>query len=144
MAFAARETGYGSAPQSDIPTRAQAGQPHYKVDNEDTLAPRWWDVRQWSAKKLLLVGAGLAALIIILVVVIVEEEKKNVYPTYTALNYTLADTCKLSSPFQACTADTSQTPEPISSPPISTTTIPMIQPMVSSTTSTRTTPKLTT
>jgi len=84
-----RGGGNGYQPQDNIQMGAP---PAYKVDREDSLAPRWWDIREWSRKKLILTGAGLIAVIIILVVVIVEETKKNAYPNYTTLNYTLAAT----------------------------------------------------
>lgn len=68
--------------------------PAYKVDREDTLAPKWWDARHWSKKTYLFVGLGLAVLIAVLVVIIVEVEKKNAYPNYSALSYSLQDTCQ--------------------------------------------------
>jgi hypothetical protein len=67
--------------------------PPYKVDRDDTLAPRWWDVRAWSKKKLALVAAGLAIAIVVLIVIIVEVTKNNKYPDYSKLNYALTDTC---------------------------------------------------
>ncbi|RDW95161.1 hypothetical protein BP5796_00924 [Coleophoma crateriformis] len=66
--------------------------PAYKVDREDTLAPRWWDVKNWSKKSFLLAGLALAVIIIIVVVVAVEVEKNNRYPAYSALSYSLTDT----------------------------------------------------
>lgn len=71
--------------------------PKYELDDPSSLAPRWWDMRAWSKKKWAIFVAGIAALIIIIVVVAVEVEKKNAYPDYTALSYSLKDTCKLSS-----------------------------------------------
>lgn len=68
--------------------------PAYKVDREDTLAPRWWDVKHWSKKAFLLAALALAAIIVIAVVVAIEVEKKNRYPSYTALSYSLTDTCE--------------------------------------------------
>jgi hypothetical protein len=88
-----REGGNGYQPHDSI---QEGPPPAYKVNREDTLTPHWWDIREWSRKKLILLGAGLIALIIILVVVIVEEEKKNAYPDYATLNYTLAATCQYS------------------------------------------------
>ncbi|TAQ87261.1 hypothetical protein B7494_g4434 [Chlorociboria aeruginascens] len=67
--------------------------PAYKVDADDTLAPRWYDVKAWSKRKrLLILGGVLAVVIIILVAAIVEAKKTNAYPDYSKLTYTLADT----------------------------------------------------
>ncbi|KAB8303180.1 hypothetical protein EYC80_004627 [Monilinia laxa] len=66
--------------------------PKYEVDDPTSLAPRWWDVRAWSKKRLAIVGAGLIVLIIVVVVVPVEVSKNNAYPNYSPLNYSLKDT----------------------------------------------------
>lgn len=67
--------------------------PPFKIDREDSLAPHWWDVRGWSKKRILLVALGLLILIVVIVIIAVEVSKKSAYPNYTALTYTLADTC---------------------------------------------------
>lgn len=54
-------------------------------------------MRAWSKKRWAIFGAGIIILIIIIVVAAVEGSKKNAYPDYSQLNYTLKDTCKLSS-----------------------------------------------
>ncbi|PSR94022.1 concanavalin A-like lectin/glucanase domain-containing protein [Coniella lustricola] len=45
-----------------------------------------------SKKTWIIIGTAAAAILVIVIVVPVEEAKKNSYPSYTALNYTLADT----------------------------------------------------
>ena len=67
--------------------------PAYKLDREGTLAPHWWDVRGWSKKKMLLVVVGLVILAVVIIIIAVEVSKKNSYPDYSALTYTLTDTC---------------------------------------------------
>lgn len=56
---------------------------------------RWWNVKAWSKRRLLVVLAvALAAIIIIVVVVPVEvEKKKNAYPHYSKLAYSIVDSC---------------------------------------------------
>lgn len=87
----ARNNGSGPGQHQSIPWGSP---PPYKIDREDTLAPYWWDMREWSWKKFMLLGVGIAIVIIILVVAIVEVEKENAYPDYSPLNYTLLDTCQ--------------------------------------------------
>lgn len=70
--------------------------PAYKLDREDTLAPRWWDVRQWSKKLLLFVILALAIIIAIIIAVVVVVEKKDKYPNYSQLSYSLVGNCKSS------------------------------------------------
>ncbi len=53
--------------------------------------------KTWSKKQWLFLGLGLVAIIIIIIVVAVVEVKKNRYPDYTALTYSLSETCMLSS-----------------------------------------------
>lgn len=71
--------------------------PGYKVDRQDTLNPSPWNVRHWSWKKWAGLLAAILIIIIIVVVAVVEVDKKNKYPNYSALTYTLADTCSLAS-----------------------------------------------
>jgi hypothetical protein len=72
---------------------ANGSPPQYKVDREDTLAPRWWNVREWSKKKLVFTGLGLAILIAVIIIIVVMVEKKNAYPNYSQLTYSLVDQC---------------------------------------------------
>lgn len=67
--------------------------PQYKIDDDDTLAPRWYDLKRWGKKIWIAVAAIIAILIIIIVVAVVEVEKKNKYPDYSKVTYTVADTC---------------------------------------------------
>ena len=70
--------------------------PQYKLDDEDTLAPRWYDVKRWGKKIWIAVAAIIAIIIIIIVVGAVEGVEKNRYPDYSKLSYSLADTCSFS------------------------------------------------
>jgi hypothetical protein len=70
--------------------------PSYSVDRDDTLNPGAWNMRYWSWKKWAALVAGVIIVVVIIVIVVVEVEKKNKYPDYSALTYTLADTCKCS------------------------------------------------
>ncbi len=69
--------------------------PQYQLNQEDTLKPRTWAARHWGWGKWAGVVAGLVIVVVIIAVAAVEVEKKNAYPDYSALSYTLADTCKL-------------------------------------------------
>lgn len=69
----------------------------YRIDDEDTLQPPWWQIQYWSPRKLILLGVGVAATIAIIVTIVVEVEKKNAYPNYNSLNYTMVDQCQYSS-----------------------------------------------
>lgn len=52
----------------------------------------WHDPRGWSLRRKLLAGAIIAAVVIIAVVVgVVEGTRRRKYPSYTPLNYKLAD-----------------------------------------------------
>jgi len=68
--------------------------PAYRIDDEDTLNPRWYDVREWGKKIFIGIGVAVAIIIIIIVVAVVEVEKANRYPDYSALSYSLSETCK--------------------------------------------------
>lgn len=72
------------------------GPPAYKLDREDTLAPHWWDVREWSKKVITFVVLGVAIIIAIIVAVVVVVEKKNKYPNYSQLSYSLVGNCMYS------------------------------------------------
>lgn len=52
--------------------------------------PRYWRKRVW---------AGVATIVVIIIIVVVavavSESRKNRYPDYSALEYSLADTCRL-------------------------------------------------
>lgn len=67
--------------------------PTYAVDEEDTLAPRWYEVKHWSKKVWLLVGLGIAIIIAIIIVIAVVVSRNNRYPNYSKLNYSLKETC---------------------------------------------------
>ena len=73
--------------------------PAYKVEDEDTLSPRWYDAKRWGKKVWIAVGAIIAIIIIIVVVGVVEGEKKNAYPDYSKLSYSLTDTSLFSTLF---------------------------------------------
>jgi len=68
----------------------------YRLDDGDTLAPRWYNAKGWGKKVWLGIGAALAVIIIVVVVAAVMVTKKNKYPDYSKLSYSLADTCLLS------------------------------------------------
>ena len=67
--------------------------PEYKVDRDDTLNPSPWDMRYWSWKKWAALIVGVVIIIVVVIIVAVEVTKKSKYPDYSALTYTLADTC---------------------------------------------------
>lgn len=73
--------------------------PAYKVEDEDTLAPKWYDAKRWGKKVWIAVAAIIAIVIIIIVVGVVEGEKKNKYPDYSKLSYSLTDTSLFSTSF---------------------------------------------
>jgi len=81
--------------------------PAYRIDDEGTLNPRWYGVREWGKKIWIRIGAAVAVavIIIIIVVAVVEVEKANRYPDYSALSYTLSETCTylVSSPISILT-----------------------------------------
>jgi hypothetical protein len=79
--------------------------PAYRIDDEDTLNPRWYDVREWGKKIWIGIGVAVAIIIIIVVVAVVEVEKANRYPDYSALSYSLSETCTylVSSPISILT-----------------------------------------
>ena len=99
--------------------------PAYKLDREDSLAPHWWDYRGWSMKKLLLIVAGLVLLVVIVIIIAVEVVKKNAYPNYSALTYTLTDTCAYQPIFLSSrTNQDSREQTPVPSSSITSTTLP--------------------
>ncbi|OQE14103.1 hypothetical protein PENSTE_c039G07567 [Penicillium steckii] len=59
----------------------------------------WYDVREWSLRKKLIVAACIVVVIIAVVVGAVEGTKAAAYPNYSQLNYTLKDTFSGSSFF---------------------------------------------
>jgi len=83
-----REIGLSSA--------KMGGSPAYRIDDEDTLMPPWWQIQYWSLKKLIILGVGVAVTIAIVVAIAVEVNKKNAYPNYNSLNYTMVDQCQYS------------------------------------------------
>lgn len=56
-------------------------------------APRWFDVRYWRKRTLILSVLAVVIVIVIVVAVAVVEVKNNAYPDYSQLNYTLVDQC---------------------------------------------------
>lgn len=46
----------------------------------------------WSKKTWIIVGSAAVIILIVVIVVPVEVAKENAYPSYTSINYTLADT----------------------------------------------------
>jgi len=73
--------------------------PQYKIDDDDTLAPRWYDLKRWGKKVWIALVAIIIIIIVVVVVAVVEVEKKDKYPDYSKVTYTVADTC-LSPHFQ--------------------------------------------
>jgi len=67
------------------PEGAQYGQTHSRFN------PRYWRLRTW-----LIAAAIFCVLLIAIVVGAVEGVKANAYPDYSALTYSLKDSCKLS------------------------------------------------
>lgn len=69
----------------------------HDVDPPPYIKPRlrWWDVKGWSRRRLVVVLAlALTAFVIIVIVVPVEvEQKKNAYPHYSKLDYSVVDSC---------------------------------------------------
>lgn len=65
--------------------------PQYRLDDPDTLAPKWYNVKRWGTKVWLAAAVIIGIIIVIIVVAAVEVEKKNKYPDYSALSYSLAD-----------------------------------------------------
>jgi hypothetical protein len=55
--------------------------------------PRWFDVRYWSKRTLILTSLALVIVIVIVIAVTVVEVKENAYPDYSKLNYSLVDQC---------------------------------------------------
>jgi hypothetical protein len=105
--------------------------PQYKIEDEDTLAPRWYDAKRWGKKVWIVVAAIIAVVIIIVVVGVVEGEKKNKYPDYSRLSYSLADTCSFCLVFISLRLLIyGQTLGPVSS--ISSTTSPVMTPQKAS------------
>ena len=68
--------------------------PEYEIDRDETLNPSLWDVRHWSWRSWAILIAGLILVVVIVVIVVVEVMKKDKYPDYSALTYSLADTCE--------------------------------------------------
>jgi hypothetical protein len=66
--------------------------------------PRWFDVRYWSKRALILSALAVVIVIVIVVAVTVVEVKENAYPDYSQLNYTLVDQCM--APLTSVTAST--------------------------------------
>jgi hypothetical protein len=60
---------------------------------QEDREPRWFDVRYWSKKTLILSALALVIIIVVVVAVAVVEVKKNAYPDYSKLNYSLVDQC---------------------------------------------------
>jgi hypothetical protein len=69
--------------------------PAYRIDDGDTLNPRWYDVREWGKKIWIRIGVAIIIIVIVVAVVVavVEVEKANRYPDYSALSYSLSETC---------------------------------------------------
>lgn len=57
--------------------------------------------KTWSKKTWIIVGSSAVILLIIIIVGPTEVAKENAYPTYTSVNYTLADTYSGESFFDA-------------------------------------------
>jgi hypothetical protein len=66
--------------------------PEYKVNAGDS-DHSWYDVRHWGKKAWGIVAGILVVLIVVIIVAAVEATKSAKYPDYTALSYTLSETC---------------------------------------------------
>lgn len=49
-------------------------------------------INSWGKKTWIIAGSAAAVGLILIIVVPVEVAKENAYPSYTSINYTLADT----------------------------------------------------
>lgn len=54
-----------------------------------------WNPKSWRKRTWAMVVGAIVAIIVIVVAVAVVVSKKNRYPNYTALTYSLADTCEI-------------------------------------------------
>jgi hypothetical protein len=89
--------GLGAAGASSAAIAATAGTRAMDRGYISEKGPAWYDWRGWGKKAWgALAGAVIAIIVIIVVVAVVEvnKAKANRYPDYTALNYTLSETCK--------------------------------------------------
>jgi hypothetical protein len=78
-------------------TVANGPPPAYNTNGvQEDRDPRWFDVRYWSKKALILSALAVVIVIVIIIAVSVVEVKKNAYPDYSQLNYTLVDQCMAS------------------------------------------------
>jgi hypothetical protein len=75
--------------------RSMGPPPEYKLDRDDTLNHPWYDFKYWGKRGWLTLVAVIVAIIVIIIVVAVVETKANKYPDYTALSYSLSETCTL-------------------------------------------------
>jgi uncharacterized membrane protein YvbJ len=60
--------------------------------NEGAKSSQGLGLKSWSKKTWIIIGAIIAIIIVVVIVVPVEVTKANAYPSYTTLNYTLAET----------------------------------------------------
>jgi len=54
----------------------------------------WWNPRYWRKRVWAGIGVVLVVVIIVAVAVGVTQSKKNRYPDYSAITYSLSETCK--------------------------------------------------
>jgi hypothetical protein len=65
-----------------------------EYDRPRRMARKWYNVKAWSKKVWISIAAGVMILIIIIVIAAVEVNKKNRYPDYSALKYSVSETCR--------------------------------------------------
>lgn len=72
-----------------------ANTPDYGFERQETLAPRWYEWRHWSKRKLIMIVVSVILVLVIIIIVGVVMSKKNgSYPEYKKLTYSLGQTCK--------------------------------------------------
>lgn len=72
---------------------ALQSRPQTEVRHVQTSMP-WWNPRYWRKRVWLGVVVAILVILAIVIAVAVTQTRKSAYPDYTALNYTLSETCK--------------------------------------------------
>jgi hypothetical protein len=65
-----------------------------EYDRPRTVSHKWYNVKAWGKKIWIGITAAVIILIIIIIVAAVETNKNNSYPDYSALKYSVSETCK--------------------------------------------------
>lgn len=88
------------------PVELVSGPPPYYSTEQQQLPPRrgnmayaqtktpWWNARYWRKRTWAIVVTIIVIILVVCIVAPLEVAKANKYPDYTALNYTLSDSCK--------------------------------------------------